>query len=143
MPSKNAAALSQLEQISRQKDSLHGVSGIPARLGSYIVLKSSPNISHIVIKKGVQQLALKRLSQHIIGEAKEHPTRLRIKRTKKGKYSYDNLFSAMVLRGLTVEHLIEKLKQLMKRRTELHILLQPLQPGGKMYKMISQGISLI
>ena len=132
-----------IDKLSKQVDPLHKVNGIPARLGSYIEIKSSPSISHIIVKKDVQMMALERLASHIIGQSREHPTILKMKRSKKGKFSYTKIYSANTLSSLSVQKLLHKLQTLMKRYSQLHLILQPVQPGGRLYNMIKNGISLL
>ena len=134
---------SALDVLSNKRDPLHLFKGTRAKLGSFIDLKSTPNISHICVKKGVQAKALLRLAQHIVGQARSHPTSLKLQRTRKGKYSYKVLYSSKRLGTTTVNDVYETLLKLTKKQPYLTLVLKPNSKGGSLHTLISQGISLL
>ena len=133
----------ELERISKLVNPLHKVVGSMGKLGSFIRLKTTPNVSHIYIKKGVQNRALLRLAQHIAGQAKESPTTLKLKRDKKGKFKFSVLFTSVVLSRMSVDDIYTKLLNLTKKHKVLVLILQPLHPGGKIHEMVASGVSLL
>ena len=134
----------QLELLSKNRDPLHDVPGERANLGSFISMKSTPSTTDVVIRKGVQKKALYILAQHIKNQHEEVPTRVLVKRTKKGKYTFGELLSRKALSKMLVKTLAEKLHKLVKKtKKHVHLLLKASQQGGKIHEMIASNMSLL
>ena len=82
-PTRIAKNFEDIHLVSRYVDPLHGVTGKPGKIGSYISLKSHPSVTHICIKHGVQNRALSLLAERLIFESRTHPARILIKKRRK------------------------------------------------------------
>ena len=105
----------KVHRMSVLTNPLHNVSGYANSLGSYVQFKVNPRAIHICIKKGVQDDALKLLSERIIEHAKSGATRIVLKRTDRGRYVYDDWISAKALSSMDQDTLFQRLAKLAKK----------------------------
>ena len=135
---------SRLEALSKQRDPLHAVEGTRGSLGSFIAMKTQPVATDVVIKRGVQKSALRVLAQRILEQHAENKTRILLKRSKKGKYTYTELVSRKAMDKHSVDTLTEKLSKLVASRKRFtHLILKPVIKGGKIYERLLTTFSLL
>ena len=134
----------KLHKMSLSRDPLHATSGKPGSLGSYITIKVNPSAIHICIKKGVQEQALKMLADRIVEHAKGGPTRIILKQSQRGKYSYSEWISTKSLASMTAQTLFERLLKQTKNRTKyVNIILRQQHMGGAIHDRIAKSESLV
>ena len=134
----------QLEMLSKERDPLFSVPGRSAGLGRFIAMKSSPGTTDVILRRGVQKKAVYILARHIKSQHMDNPTRILIKRTKKGKFKYTEWISRKALTNMSIDDLAEKLYAMAKKRKKyLHLLLKPNQSGGRIHEIIASNMSLL
>lgn len=134
----------KLHKLSVKNDPLHTISGKSGSLGSYITIKVNPSAIHICIKKGVQEQALKLLSDRILEHAKSGPTRIVLKQSQRGKYSYSEWISTKSLSKLDPNALFQRLLKQTKNRTRyVNIILRQQHIGGAIHDRIEKSESLV
>ena len=118
--------------------------GETGSLGSRIQVKVMPSVIYICIKKGVQEAALKMLADRIVEHAKTAPTRVLLKRSHKGKYSYSEFISTKALSALSVQDLTARLLKATRNRTKyITLALKQQRVGGAIHDRIRKSRSLI
>ena len=134
----------KLHKLSMKNDPLHDTSGKSGSLGSYITIKVNPSAIHICIKKGVQEQALKLLSDRIMEHAKSGPTRIVLKQSLRGKYSYSEWISTKSLAKMDVNILFQRLLKQTKNRTRyVNMILRQQHVGGAIHDRIQKSESLV
>ena len=134
----------RLEKLSVLRDSTHALAGISADLGRFISMKSLPSATDICIKRGVQRHALRILAQRILEQHGENPTRILLKRTKKGKYIYTEIISRKALSSMTLEQLASKIINLVaSRKNYTHLIVRPVYRGGRIHDRIKSNFTLL
>jgi hypothetical protein len=138
------SAEQKLRNVSRARDPLFGISGMGGGLGSFIELKVQPRVIYICIKKRVQQKALKMLAERIIQHAKGAPTRIILRRSHKGKYTYGEWASTKALSKMDAKALYDRLIKATKKRTKyITLILKQKRVGGAIHEAIKKTRSLI
>ena len=134
----------KLHKLSMKNAPLHDTSGKSGSLGSYITIKVNPSAIHICIKKGVQEQALKLLSDRIMEHAKSGPTRIVLKQSRRGKYSYSDWISTKSLAKMDVNILFQRLLKQTKNRTRyVNMILRQQHVGGAIHDRIQKSESLV
>ena len=134
----------RLNALGRSMDPFHGMPGTRASLGNDISLRSIPEITEVVVKRTVSKMAVRLLVEHIKQQHIEHPTRILVKRTRKGKFTYSTLVTRKQVGEMHVDSIVEKIWKLAKRqRKYLHLILKPNQQGGKIHDIMKNSFSLI
>ena len=143
-PMRKVLEDSRLEELSKQRDPLHDVRGSRGSLGRYIAMKTQPVATDVVIRRGVQKSALRILAERILDQHAENKTRLLLKRSKKGKYTYTEYVSRKMMDKITVDALTEKLFKLVASRKRFtHIIIKPVSQGGKIYERLRTTFTLL
>jgi hypothetical protein len=134
----------RLEELSKQRDPLHGITGSRGSLGRYIAMKTQPAATDVLIRRGVQKSALRILAERILEQHAENKTRLLLKRTKKRKHSFTEFISRSEMDKMTVDTLLEKLlKLVMSRKKFTHLIIKPVTSGGKIYDRLKASFTLL
>ena len=134
----------RLNKLSRKRDPLHDVVGDTGSLGSRIQIKVMPSVIYICIKKAVQEEALKLLADRIMEHTKTAPTRILLKRSSKGKYSYTEWISTKAMGTLTIQDLVARLLKATRNRTKyITLALKQQRVGGAIHDRIRKSRTLI
>ena len=89
-------------------------------------------------------MAITRLVEQVKIQHRTHPTRILVKRNRKGKFSYSVLVSRKEMTKMDILEIVEKIWKAVKRIKQfLHIVLKPNQRGGTIHEIISSKKTLI
>jgi len=123
---------------------LERIRGVPASLGEYILMKILPSALHIHIKKGVQDNALRLLAQRIIEHRADNTTRILLKRTRKGTFSYSQWINSSEMAKLTVQSLYERLLKITAgRKKSVTLVVRQSLRGGSIHELWDSHHSLL
>jgi len=123
---------------------LEKIRGVPANLGEYITLKILPQALHIHIKKGVQDNAIRLLAQRIVEHRADNTTRILLKRTRKGTFSYSQWINSTDMAKLTVQAMYEKLLKITGgRKKSVTIVVRQSIRGGSIHERWDRHRSLL
>ena len=107
-------------------------------------MHSSHYFPGIELTDRVQEQALKLLAERILEHAKSGPTRIILKQSQRGKYSYSEWISTKALSSMSVSDLYERLLKQTKNRTKyVNIVLRQQHRGGAIHDRIKKNESLL
>ena len=123
---------------------LGSVHGKSANLGEYITMKILPSSIYIHIKKGVQVNALKKLAKRILEHRGNIPTRLIVKRSRKGRFANSAWINASEFAKMQSDKLYERLLKLTKqRKISVTIIVKQNNLGGAIHDLWDNNHSLL
>jgi hypothetical protein len=123
---------------------LERIKGVAANLGEYITLKILPSALHIHIKKGVQDRALRLLAQRIIEHRADNTTRILLKRTRKGTFSYSQWINSAEMSKLNIQSMYERLLKITGgRKKSVTLVVRQSLRGGSIHEMWDTHHSLL
>ena len=142
-PNQESMQDKRLERLESMQP-LGSIKGTAADLGEYITMKILPASIYIHIKKGVQLTALKKLSKRILEHRGSIPTRLIIKRSRKGRFSNSAWINATELAKMQVATLYERLLKLTgQRKKSVTIIVKQNRVGGAIHDLWEKNHSLL
>ena len=88
--------------------------------------------------------ALEILVERVIEQHRTHPTRILVRRTRKGKFSYREVVSRKQMGTLSVKAIAEKLLKLVRKmKNYTHLVIKPIRKGGTIYQKIKTAFTLL
>ena len=121
------------------------VHGRSSNIGAFIDLKMVPKMLYIHIKRGAPEYAFDVLVKRLIEHARESPTRILKKQSKKGKFSYRTWISTKIMSTITEQQLADKLIKLTKNRTisSTIVVRQKMKSFGHVHSVWEENFSLL
>ena len=123
---------------------MHGVPGKRARIGSSIMVRSTPDLTEVIIKRGATFAAVRVL----IDRAKEQNmtvgTRILVRKKRKKKFTHTVLISSSDLKHKDADMLTRRIwNESKKQKVALRLVLKPSKSGGSIYNRISTSFTLL
>jgi len=123
---------------------LESNSGRPATLGDKIDLRMHPRALHIHIKKGVQDLALRKLAERIVQHRGSSSATILQQKNKSGKDVFVEWINASEMSKLDAQKMYERLLKLTNaRRKAATIVVKTAARGGAIHQLWNSSASLL
>ena len=143
-PARNSLINQRLHQLSVHADPMHGIPGKRTRIGSSIMVRSTADLTEVIIKRGATFAAVRVLVDRAKEQNMQVGTRILIRKTRKKKFTHTVIVSSSDLKHKDADMLTRRIwNESKKQKVSLRLVIKPSKPGGSIYNRISTSFTLL